>query len=54
MSDKFQNMSDKKQRVIYNDVDKVNTYLDEGWIIISIHAWSETIIFLLEKDLTLK
>ena len=54
ISDKLQNMSDKKQRVIYNDVDKVNTYLDEGWVIVSIHTTNTTTIFLLEKDFTLK
>lgn len=47
-------MNDKKQRVIANDIDKVNAYLDEGWIIVSIHTTNNTIIFLLEKDLTLK
>ena len=47
-------MSDKKQRVIANDIDKVNAYLDEGWVIISIHTTNTTTIFLLEKDLTLR
>ena len=47
-------MIDKKQRVIKDDIDKVNAYLDEGWVIVSIHTTNTTTIFLLEKDLTLK
>ena len=47
-------MSDIKQRVIANDIDKVNAYLDEGWVIVSIHTPNTTTIFLLEKDLTLR
>ena len=54
LSDKQQNMSDKKQRVIANDIDKVNAYLDEGWVIVSIHTTNTTTIFLLQKDLTLR
>ena len=54
LSDKLQNMSDKKQRVIANDIDKVNAYLDEGWVIVSIHTTNTTTIFLLQKDLTLR
>jgi hypothetical protein len=50
---KINNM-DKKQRVIKDDIDKVNTYLNEGWYIVSIHTTNTTTIFLLEKDLTLK
>ncbi len=45
---------DTKQRVIKDDIDKVNTYLNEGWYIVSIHTTNTTTIFLLEKDLTLK
>jgi hypothetical protein len=45
---------DTKQRVIKDDIDKVNAYLDEGWVIVSIHTTNTTTIFLLEKDLTLK
>jgi hypothetical protein len=45
---------DTKQRVIKDDIDKVNTYLNEGWYIVSIHTTTTTTIFLLEKDLTLK
>jgi hypothetical protein len=47
-------MIDKKQRVIKDDIDKVNTYLNEGWYIVSIHTTNTTTIFLLEKDFTLK
>lgn len=47
-------MSDIKQRIIANDIDRVNAYLDEGWVIVSIHTTNTTTIFLLEKDLTLK
>lgn len=47
-------MSDKKQRVIADNIDKVNAYLDEGWVIVSIHTTNTTTIFLLEKDFTLK
>ena len=54
LSDKLQKMSDKKQRIIANDIDKVNAYLYEGWVIISIHTTNTTTIFLLEKDLTLR
>ena len=54
LSDKLQNMSDKKQRIIANDIDKVNDYLDNGWLIVSIHITNATTIFLLEKDLTLR
>lgn len=54
ISDKLQNMSDTKQRVIADNIDKVNSYLDEGWVIVSIHTTNTTTIFLLEKDLTLK
>jgi hypothetical protein len=45
---------DTKQRVIKDDIDKVNTYLNEGWYIVSIHTTNTTTIFLLEKDFTLK
>lgn len=47
-------MSDKKQRVIADNIDKVNAYLDEGWYIHSVHTTSDSIIFVLHKDLTLK